>query len=79
MDLGPHAFYIAGSYAVTAVIVAALILRAILDHRAQTSALADFNARGVARRSESGRGSAGSQREPHSRSSRPAILDPGQG
>lgn len=55
MDLGPHAFYIAAAYAVTAVIVAALILRAVLDHRAQIRALSALSDRGVARRSDPGR------------------------
>ncbi len=33
MDLGPHAFFIAAAYAATALVMAALILRAVLDHR----------------------------------------------
>lgn len=52
MDLGPHAVYIAAAYAVTALIVAGLIMRAVLDHRAQTRALSAFSERGVVRRSE---------------------------
>lgn len=51
MDLGPHAFFIVAAYAVTAVIVGALILRAVLDHRAQLRALADLEGRGLRRRS----------------------------
>ena len=51
MDLGPHAFYIVTSYAVTALIVGALILRAALDHRAQLRALAELEGRGMRRRS----------------------------
>jgi heme exporter protein D len=52
MDLGPHAFFILAAYAVTALIVGALILRAMLDHRVQLRALADLEGRGVRRRSE---------------------------
>ena len=51
MNLGPHAFFIVAAYAATAIIVAALILRAVLDHRAQVRALAELEARGVTRRS----------------------------
>jgi heme exporter protein D len=47
MDLGPHAVFIVAAYAVTAVIVGALILGAVLDRRAQRRALADLEARGV--------------------------------
>jgi heme exporter protein D len=52
MDLGPHAFFIAAAYAVTALVVGALITRAVLDHRAQLRALAELEARGVSRRSQ---------------------------
>ncbi|HEX8167598.1 MAG TPA: heme exporter protein CcmD, partial [Beijerinckiaceae bacterium] len=52
MDLGPHAFFILAAYGAAAVIVAALILRAVVDHRAQTRALADLEARGARRRSD---------------------------
>jgi heme exporter protein D len=51
MDLGPHAFFIAAAYAATALVVGALIIRAVLDHRAQLRALAELEARGVSRRS----------------------------
>ena len=51
MDLGPHAFFIVASYAVTVLIIAALILRAWIDHRLQVRALADLEARGGKRRS----------------------------
>ncbi len=63
MDLGPHAFYIVAAYAVTALIGAGLVLRAVLDHRAQTRALADLMDRGVARRSDPVQGSTGARRE----------------
>ncbi len=52
MNLGPHAFFIIAAYAVTAVIVGGLILRAVLDHRAQLRALAELGQRGVRRRSD---------------------------
>ncbi len=51
MDLGPHALFILAAYAVTALIVAGLILRAVLDHRSQLRALADLEGRGLRRRS----------------------------
>ena len=52
MDLGPHAFFIMAAYAVTAVIVGGLILRAVIDHRLQLRALAALEDRGVRRRSD---------------------------
>ena len=52
MDLGPHAFFIAAAYGATAIILGGLILRAVLDHRAQVRALAELEARGVMRRSQ---------------------------
>jgi heme exporter protein D len=52
MDLGPHAFFIVAAYAATALVMAALILRVVLDHRMQVRALAEFEARGVTRRSQ---------------------------
>ncbi len=52
--MGTHAFFIAFSYALTALVMAGLILRAVIDHRAQTRALAELEARGVSRRSRHG-------------------------
>jgi heme exporter protein D len=52
MDLGPHGFFIVAAYAVTAVVVGGLILRAVLEHRAQRRALAALESRGVRRRSD---------------------------
>ncbi|GEO16549.1 heme exporter protein CcmD [Microvirga aerophila] len=49
-----HGFFIVTSYAVTALVVAGLILRAVIDHRIQTRALAELEARGVGRRSRRG-------------------------
>ncbi|MGY2049925.1 heme exporter protein CcmD [Methylobacterium sp. JK268] len=40
MDLGPHATFIVAAYAFTGLVVAALILHGLLDHRAQRRALA---------------------------------------
>ena len=40
-----------GSYAVTALVVAALVVHAVLDHRAQVQALAELESRGIRRRS----------------------------
>lgn len=52
--MSQHTFFIAMSYAVTALILAGLILRAVVDHRIQTRALAELEARGVSRRSRRG-------------------------
>jgi heme exporter protein D len=51
MDLGPHAFFIVAAYGVTALIVLGLVLRAVLDYRAQLRALAALEGRGARRRS----------------------------
>ncbi|MBY0260032.1 heme exporter protein CcmD [Methylobacterium sp.] len=40
MMLGPHAGFILGAYAFTALVVGWLILHALRDHRAQARALA---------------------------------------
>jgi heme exporter protein D len=63
MDLGPHAFFIIAAYGLTAVIVAGLIIRAVLDHRAQMRALADLEGRGLRRRSSAGENDLHSARE----------------
>jgi heme exporter protein D len=49
-----HAGYIIASYAVTALVIGGLILRAVLDQRAQRRALSELEARGVGRRSNRG-------------------------
>lgn len=49
--MGDYTFFILGSYVVTALVVGGLILRAVLDHRAQLRALADLESRGTRRRS----------------------------
>ena len=51
--MGPYAFFVVGSYAVTALVVGALILSALVDHRAQVRALAELESRGTRRRSAS--------------------------
>ncbi len=60
MDLGPHAVFIWAAYGLTAAVVSALVLRAILDERRQRLALARLEAQGIRRRSEAG--SAGNRR-----------------
>jgi heme exporter protein D len=49
-----HAGFIFAAYAVTGLVVLALILRAVLDHRAQRRALSDLERRGAGRRSRHG-------------------------
>ena len=51
MNLGPHASFIVGSYAVVAVVVAVLIGWVIADYRRQRATLADLERRGISRRS----------------------------
>ena len=36
--MGDYTFFIAGSYAITALVIGGLILRAVLDHRAPAPA-----------------------------------------
>jgi heme exporter protein D len=55
MDLGPHAAFIVGAYAVALLIVAALIAWVLIDNRRQRRILADLEARGITRRSERAR------------------------
>jgi heme exporter protein D len=57
MNLGPHATFIVIAYAVALVIVAALVLWVMIDHRRQLRILAELEAKGVTRRS--GRASEG--------------------
>jgi heme exporter protein D len=49
-----HAGFIIAAYAVTALVVLALILRAVLDYRAQQRALDELERRGIGRRSSRG-------------------------
>jgi heme exporter protein D len=55
MDAVNHLGFIVAAYAVTAIIVAALIAWVMLDYRAQQRALAELDKRGVSRRSASPR------------------------
>jgi len=50
MDLGPHAVFIIGAYAVAFLIVAVLVAWIALDNRRQKRILADLEARGITRR-----------------------------
>ncbi len=43
MSLGPHAGFIVAAYAVSAIVVAALVIWVIVDYRAQRRALAAFD------------------------------------
>ncbi|HZH10915.1 MAG TPA: heme exporter protein CcmD [Microvirga sp.] len=49
-----HTFFIAFSYILTALVIAGLVLRAVIDHRAQVRALAELESRGIGRRSRRG-------------------------
>jgi heme exporter protein D len=52
MDLGPHAAFIVGAYAVAILIIAAMIGWVLVDHRRQMRVLEELEAQGVTRRSE---------------------------
>jgi heme exporter protein D len=49
--LGPHAGFILASYGAVVVVLGGLIAAVLLDHRAQTRALAALDERGAGRRS----------------------------
>ena len=51
MSLGPYASFIAGSYALVALVLALLIGWIVLDYRSQTQRLREFDESGVTRRS----------------------------
>ncbi|UTD26930.1 heme exporter protein CcmD [Bradyrhizobium sp. WD16] len=51
MVLGPYASFIVSSYAVAAIVVAALVIWVIADYRRQKTVLADLEAKGITRRS----------------------------
>jgi heme exporter protein D len=55
MDLGPHAAYIIASYAAVVIVLAGLTLWLFLDGRRQRRLLEELEARGVRRRSATGR------------------------
>jgi heme exporter protein D len=50
--LGPYAAFVISSYAIAAVVVLALTVWVVADHRRQQASLADLEARGVTRRSQ---------------------------
>jgi heme exporter protein D len=52
MNLGPHAAFIVIAYGLATLIVGAMIVWIVIDHRQQARSLADLEARGVTRRSE---------------------------
>jgi heme exporter protein D len=52
MDLGPHAAFIVAAYVMAALVVIGLIAWVLADYAAQRRLLADFEARGVTRRSK---------------------------
>ena len=52
MNLGPHAAFIVTAYFAAVVIVAGLIVWVVLDRRHLTRALDQFEAQGIARRSQ---------------------------
>jgi heme exporter protein D len=49
MELGPHAGFIVAAYAAAAVVIGALVAWVVLDHRAQSRALAELEDRGIGR------------------------------
>ena len=51
MNLGPHAFFIVSAYAAAGIIVAILIGWIVIEHRSLQRTLAEFDARGITRRS----------------------------
>lgn len=51
LGLGPHAGFIVAAYGVTLVVIAALVLWILLDHRALITRLHRLEARGARRRS----------------------------
>jgi heme exporter protein D len=52
MDLGPHATFIIAAYAASAFILALLISWIVAENRALKRTLADFESRGITRRSD---------------------------
>jgi heme exporter protein D len=49
--VGPHASFILAAYGAAAVLVAALVVWVVADHRNQRKALAALEAQGITRRS----------------------------
>ena len=53
MNLGPHAAFIVAAYGMAALVIATLLTWLSLDYRAQMRRLAELEAQGVTRRSDS--------------------------
>ena len=51
IDLGPHAAFIIGSYAVTVLAIGALVAWIVADGKAQQRAITDLESKGARRRS----------------------------
>lgn len=52
MDLGPHAAFIIAAYSASALILALLVGWIVIENRSLKRTLADFEARGITRRSD---------------------------
>jgi len=52
MDLGPHGVFIWLAYGITAVVIAALVIRAITEERRQRRVLVRLDEQGIKRRSD---------------------------
>jgi heme exporter protein D len=63
MDLGPHAAFIVGAYAVAILIVVALISWVLIDNRRQRQILSELEAKGISRRSETRRSERSPERQ----------------
>jgi heme exporter protein D len=63
-DLGPHAAYIWASYAIVALVLAALVAWLVADGRHQQRLLDELDARGVRRRAGRGGASGGDRAGP---------------
>jgi heme exporter protein D len=53
VDLGPHAAFIIAAYLMAALVVIGLVVWVLADYGAQRRLLADLEARGITRRSNS--------------------------
>lgn len=51
MNLGPHAAFILTAYAAAIIVIGALIVWIMVDHRAQKRLLGELDSQGVTRRS----------------------------
>ena len=55
MNLGPHASFIVAAYAMTVVVIVAMIAWILRDYASQRRILGDLEERGVKRRSQTAR------------------------